>query len=169
MKIWDSVYISELNWDWLYTSRFVQRIFSYKLAPLKELFLFSQNKVSTLREFELRFPPPCSVILIRLFYIHFYTKCHKVNTPSPFYQTLQQYPVLFTSGLKLPPLNQILDYHPPSLRNLFQIETISTGQPVIKWQQGITSISKRWFVCLFCYESRSAWAEKISKAFLGRF
>ena len=28
-------------------------------------------------------------------------------------------------GLKLPPLNQILDYHPPSLKNLFQIDSIS--------------------------------------------
>jgi hypothetical protein len=42
----------------------------------------------------------------------------------------------FSPGLKLLPLNQVLDYHPPSLRSLFQIDVISTGQPTIKWQQG---------------------------------
>lgn len=29
--------------------------------------------------------------------------------------------IIFLTGLKLLPLNQIYDYHPPSLKNLFQV------------------------------------------------
>lgn len=45
-------------------------------------------------------------------------------------------------GLHLPSLNNILDYHPPSLKSLFQVDMVG-GQPTIKWQQGKVKNFKR--------------------------